>query len=155
LKTVFSSQEKVMPRLVKPSDYVLQAVMDKKVYILPWERRLCPGNPTDEPEQGALLYNNYILNFIHGVTQRTPSERVIEIAQWCLAVAGEPARALADDLSAAYLGRYSFLLDDLPRHDDESKEFRAHLAYWSDEIKKLPANLVMGLRARAAGLLLS
>ncbi|MDB6144543.1 MAG: hypothetical protein JWP80_3587 [Pseudomonas sp.] len=143
-----------MQRLVKPSDYVLQAVMDKKVYILPWERRLCPGNPTDEPEQGALLYNKYILNFIHGVTPRTPGERVIEIAQWCLAIAGEPARALADDLSAAYLSRYSFLLDDLSKHDDDSKEFRGHLALWSGEIKKLPAHLVMALRARAAGLLL-
>ncbi|VVN98584.1 hypothetical protein [Pseudomonas fluorescens] len=143
-----------MPRLVKPSDYVLQAVMDKKVYILPWERRLCPGNPTDEPEQGALLYNKYILNFIHGVTPLTPGERVIEIAQWCLAMTGEPARALADDLSAAYLSRYSFLLADLSECDDESKEFRGHLAFWSDEIKKLPATLVMALRARAAGLLL-
>ncbi|VVO08987.1 hypothetical protein [Pseudomonas fluorescens] len=142
-----------MPRLVKPSDYVLQAVMDKKIYILPWERRLCPGNPTEEPEQGALLYNNYILNFIHGVTPRPPSERVIEIAQWCLAMAGEPARALADDLSAAYLSRYSFRLDDVSKYDDESKEFRGHLAVWSDEIKKLPATLVMALRARAAGLL--
>lgn len=143
-----------MPRLVKPSDYVLQAVMDKKVYVLPWERRLCPGNPTDEPEQGALLYNKYILNFIHGVTQLTPGERVVEIAQWCLAMAGEPARALADDLSAAYLDRYSFLLADLSKCDDESKEFRGHLAFWSEEINKLPANLVMALRARAAGLLL-
>lgn len=143
-----------MQRLVKPSDYVLQAVMDKKVYILPWERRLCPGNPTDEPEQGALLYNKYILNFIHDVTPRKPGERVIDIAQWCLAIAGEPARALADDLSAAYLSRYCFLLADLSKYDDESKEFRGHLALWSDEIKKLPANLVMALRARAAGLLL-
>lgn len=143
-----------MPRLVKPSDYVLQAVMDKKIYILPWERRLCPGNPTDEPEQGALLYNKYILNFINGLTLRTPGERVIEIAQWCLAMAGEPARALADDLSAAYLSRYSFLLAELSKYDDESREFRGHLALWSDEIKKLPANLVMALRARAAGLLL-
>lgn len=143
-----------MPRLVKPSDYVLQAVMDKKVYILPWERRLCPGNPTDEPEQGALLYNKYILNFIHGVTPLTPGERVVEIAQWCLAMAGEPARSLADDLSAAYLNRYSFLLADLSECDDESKEFRGHLAFWSEEINKLPATLVMALRARAAGLLL-
>ncbi|MDI3271645.1 hypothetical protein [Pseudomonas sp. AL03] len=143
-----------MHRLVKPSDYVLQTVMDKMVYILPWERRHCPGNPTDEPEQGALLYNKYILNFLNGVTPRAPSERIIEIAQWCLALAGEPARALADDLSAAYLSRYSFVLADISKYDDESKESRGHLALCSDEIKKLPPNLVMALRARAAGLLL-
>lgn len=140
-----------MPRLVKPSDYVLQAVMDKRVYILPWERRLCPGNPTDEPELGALLYNKYILNFIHGVPPQIPGQRVVEIVQWCLAMTGEPARALADDLSAAYLSRYSFSLAELSKYDDESKEFRGHLALWSDEIQKLPANLVMALRARAAG----
>ena len=143
-----------MQRLVKPSDYVLQTVMNRMVYILPWERRHCPGNPTDEPEQGALLYNKYILNFIHGVAPRSPSERVTEIAQWCLAIAGEPSRALADDLSAAYLSRYNFLLADISKYDDESKEFRGHLALWSDEIKKLPAHLVMALRARAAGHLL-
>ncbi len=142
-----------MHRLVAPSDYILQAVMDKKVYILPWERRLCPGNPTDEPEQGALLYNNYILNFMHGVAPREPGDQVIEIVQWCLAVAGEPARALADDLSAAYLSRHRFQLADMAKYNDESKEFRGHLALWSDEIKKLPANLVMALRARAAGIL--
>ncbi|MCK8655883.1 hypothetical protein [Pseudomonas umsongensis] len=143
-----------MHRLVKPSDYVLQTAMDKMVYVLPWERRHCPGSPTDEPEQGALLYNQYILNFLHGLEPRTPGERIIEIAQWCLALTGEPARALADDLSAAYLNRYSFVLADISKYDDESREFRGHLALWPEEIKKMPANLVMALRARAAGLLL-
>ncbi|WP_449433492.1 hypothetical protein [Pseudomonas putida] len=143
-----------MQRLVKPSDYVLQAVMDRKVYVLPWERRLCPGNPTDEPEQGALLYNQYILSFIHSVTPRRPEERVADIARWCLATSGETARVLADDLSAAYLDRYHFVLADLKNYQDESTELRGHLAVWPDEVKKLPANLVMALRARAAGLLL-
>ncbi|MCW8277904.1 hypothetical protein IMF27_21920 [Pseudomonas sp. PCH199] len=143
-----------MHRLVKPSDYVLQTVMDKAVYILPWERRHCPGNPTDEPEKGALLYNKYIRNFVHGLTQRTPGERLNEIAQSCLTLTGEPAKALADDLSAAYLGRYSFALADISKYDADSKEFRGELAICSDEIKKLPANIVMALRARAAGLLL-
>ncbi|MGH8410460.1 MAG: hypothetical protein ACRERT_04455, partial [Pseudomonas sp.] len=99
------------------------------------------------------LYNKYILDFMLGVTPQSPHERIIEIVQWCLAAAGEPARALADDLSAAYLNRYSFLLADLSKYDDESKEFRGHLALWPGEIKTIPANLVMALRARAAGLL--
>jgi hypothetical protein len=141
-----------MQRLAKPSDYILQDMQGKKVYILPWERRFCPGNPTDKPEQGTLLYNKYILSFIHDVVPLSPGDRVIKIAEWCLAMAGEPARALADDLSAAYLSRYRFLLEDLSKHDDESREYRGHLAFWSDEIKKLPANTVMALRARAAGL---
>ncbi|WP_350647199.1 hypothetical protein [Pseudomonas sp. HY13-MNA-CIBAN-0226] len=143
-----------MQRLVKPSDYVLKPMMDKMVYMLPWERRHCPGNPTDEPEQGALLYNKYILNFIDAVAPLTPKERVIVIARWCLASSGESARSLADDFSAAYLSRHNFSLADVSKSDDESKEYRGHLALWPDEIKKLPANLVMALRARAAGHLL-
>jgi len=61
-----------------------------------------------------------------------------------------PARALADGLSAAYLSRYSFLLADISKYD-EAKEFRGHLALWSDEIKNCQQ---MALRARTAGFLL-
>ncbi|UVJ44624.1 hypothetical protein NVV94_03195 [Pseudomonas sp. LS1212] len=141
-----------MQRFASPSDYVLRDVEGKKVYSLPWERRICPGNPTDEPELGAMRYNKYILNFMHGVSPKSPTDQAMDIARWCLAEPGEPARALADDLSAAYLSRYQFSLEDLPRHDDESKEHRAYLAFWADEIKKLPAKTVMALRARAAGI---
>lgn len=141
-----------MQRFANPSDYVLQDREGKQVYLLPWERRTCPGNPTDEPQQGAVRYNKYILSCMHGLDAKSPVEQLVEIAQWCLTVSGEPARALADDLSAAYLNRYRFLLEDLPKYDEASRAHRGFLAFWADEIKKLPSATVMALRARAAGI---
>jgi len=49
-----------MQRLVKPSDYVLQDVLGQSMYQIPWESRLCPGNPAEDPEVGALLYNAFV-----------------------------------------------------------------------------------------------
>ena len=49
-----------MQRLAKPSDYVRQEVLGQSTYVLPWEPRLCPGNPTDDPALGAHLYKGTI-----------------------------------------------------------------------------------------------
>ena len=46
----------IMQRLAKPSDYVRQEVLGQSTYVLSWEPRLCPGNPTEDPDLGAQLY---------------------------------------------------------------------------------------------------
>ena len=56
-----------MQRLVKPSDYVLQDVLGQSMYQIPWEPRLCPGNPAEDPEAGALLYNAFVQDQAKGV----------------------------------------------------------------------------------------
>ena len=101
-----------MQRLVKPSDYVLQDVLGQSMYQIPWEPRLCPGNPAEDPEVGALLYNAFVQDQANGVLPQTPAEQMSDILDWVFETAGEPARSLAADLAAAYLGKHAFLIDD-------------------------------------------
>ncbi|WP_138726125.1 hypothetical protein [Pseudomonas lactis] len=56
-----------MQRLAKPSDYVRQEVLGRATFVLPWEPRLCPGNPADDPEIGAQLYNEFACAAAKGV----------------------------------------------------------------------------------------
>ena len=58
-----------MQRLANPSDYVRQDVLGQSTYVLPWEPRLCPGNPTDDPELGAQMYNEFACNAAQGKHQ--------------------------------------------------------------------------------------
>ncbi|MFI8377156.1 hypothetical protein ACIGCH_24160, partial [Pseudomonas helleri] len=81
-----------MQRLVKPSDYVLQDVLGQSMYQIPWEPRLCPGNPAEDPEAGALLYNAFVQDQAKGVVPRTPAEQMSDILDWVFETAGEPAR---------------------------------------------------------------
>ncbi|WP_222935844.1 hypothetical protein, partial [Pseudomonas mandelii] len=60
-----------MQRLAIPSDYVLQFILGRASYVLPWEDRLCPGNPTDDPETGAEEYNTSALKKAQGVDRAT------------------------------------------------------------------------------------
>ncbi|WP_456256745.1 hypothetical protein ACP3PM_28440 (plasmid) [Pseudomonas iridis] len=60
-----------MQRLAKPSDYVRQEVLGQSTFVLPWEPRLCPGNPADDPELGAQIYNEFACASAQGVTQRS------------------------------------------------------------------------------------
>ncbi|MBJ2260094.1 hypothetical protein CJF43_24315 [Pseudomonas fragi] len=139
-----------MQRLVKPSDYVLQDVLGQSMYQIPWEPRLCPGNPAEDPEAGALLYNAFVQDQAKGVVPRTPAEQMSDILDWVFETAGEPARSLAADLAAAYLGNHAFLIDDLDDWDAETKSHRAHMVFHGEDIRGLSARTVMKLRARAA-----
>ena len=109
-----------MQRLVKPSDYVLQDVLGQSMYLIPWEPRLCPGNPAEDPEVGAQLYNTFVQDQAKGVVPRAPAQQMSDILDWVFETAGEPARRLAADLAAAYLGKHSFLIDDLEDWDAET-----------------------------------
>lgn len=138
-----------MQRLVKPSDYVLQDVLGQSMYLIPWESRLCPGNPAENPDSGAQLYNEFVQAQANGVLPRTPAEQMNDILDWVLEMAGEPARRLAADLAAAYLGKHAFLIEDLAQWDAETKAHRAHLVLCGEDIRGLSAKNIMALRARA------
>ena len=138
-----------MQRLAKPSDYVLQNVLGQQMYLIPWEPRLCPGNPAEDPELGAHLYNEFACATAQGVTQRTPVEQVADTVKWALATPGEAVRNLAADLAAAYQGKHQFRMEDLELCDEETKPYRAHLIFHNEEIRRLSARTVMELRARA------
>ena len=137
-----------MQRLAKPSDYVLQKVLGQSTYVLPWEPRLCPGNPADDPELGAQLYNVFACNAAQGITPRSPFEQVADIVDWVIATPGEAARSLAADLAATYLGKHQFRMEDLKLWDEETKPHRAHLIFHNDEVCKLSGKIVMDLRTR-------
>ena len=138
-----------MQRLAKPSDYVLQKVLGQSTYVLPWEPRLCPGNPADDPELGAQIYNEFACAAAHGVTQRSPVEQITDIVEWAIATPGEAARSLAADLAATYQGKHQFRMDDLESWDEETKPHRAHLIFHNEDLKGLSAKRIMGLRERA------
>ncbi|RMV73939.1 MULTISPECIES: hypothetical protein [Pseudomonas syringae group] len=138
-----------MQRLVKPSDYVLQDVLGQSMYLIPWESRLCPGNPSEDPDSGAQLYNEFVQEQAKGVLPRTPAEQMNDILDWVLKTPGKAARSLAADLAAAYLGKHAFLIEDLELWDAETKAHRAHLVFCGKEIQRLSAKGVMALRERA------
>ncbi|WP_216354856.1 hypothetical protein, partial [Gilliamella apicola] len=140
----------LMQRLAKPSDYVLQEVLGQSTYVLPWEPRLCPGNPADDPELGSQLYNEFACSAALGVTQRSTAEQTSDIVDWVIATPGEAARSLAADLAAAYQGKHEFRIDDLQQWDEETKRHRAHLIFHNDDIQCMSAAMVMALRKRSA-----
>ena len=137
-----------MQRLAKPSDYVRQEVLGQSTYVLPWEPRLCPGNPADDPELGAQLYNEFACATAQGVTQRSPVEQMTDIIEWAIATPGEAARSLTADLAAAYQGKHQFRMEDLQNWDEETKPHRAHLVFHNEAIRGLSAQIVMTLRVR-------
>ena len=139
-----------MQRLAKPSDYVRQDLFGQSTYMLPWEPRLCPGNPADDPELGAQLYNDFSCAAAQGVTQRSPAEQMADIIDWAIVTPGEAARGLAADLAAAYQGKHQFLMEDLEHWDAETKPHRAHLIFHNEDLRALSAQTVMALRVRAA-----
>ncbi|PAA18309.1 hypothetical protein [Pseudomonas fragi] len=137
-----------MQRLAKPSDYVRQDVLGQSTYVLPWEPRLCPGNPADDPELGAQLYNEFACNAAQGVTPRSPAEQLSDIIGWAIVTPGEAARSLAADLAATYQGKHQFLMEDLELGDEETKPHRAHLIFHNEDIRDLSASRLMALRER-------
>lgn len=139
----------LMQRLAKPSDYVLQEVLGQSTYVLPWEPRLCPGNPADNPELGAELYNEFACAAAQGVTQRSPAEQTEDIIDWVIATPGEAARSLAADLAATYQGKHHFRMADLESWDEETKPHRAHLIFHNEDILGFSAKTIMALRLRA------
>ena len=138
-----------MQRLAKPSDYVRQDVLGQSIYVLPWEPRLCPGNPTDDPALGAHLYNEFACAAAQGVTQQSPAEQIADIVDWAIATPGEAARSLAADLAATYQGKHQFRMEDLEFWDEETKPHRAHLIFHNEHIQDLSAPVIMALRVRA------
>ena len=107
-----------MQRLAIPSDYVLQFILGRASYVLPWEDKLCPGNPADDPETGAEEYNAYAIKKAQGVDRATKPDPVLDAVYLALKTPGEAYRALAEDLAEAYQGRYRFLIDNLAQWDE-------------------------------------
>lgn len=138
-----------MQRLAKPTDYVLTDVLGKPMYTIPWETRLCPGNPADDPQDGASLYNEFVMAQANGEQSRTPEQQVNDIIEWTLATPGEAARRLAVDLAAAYQGTYQFRIEDPEQWDPQIKAFRAHLIFHNQDLRSLGASQVMALRNRS------
>ena len=139
-----------MQRLAIPSDYVLQFILGRASYVLPWEDKLCPGNPADDPETGAEEYNAYAIKKAQEVGRATKPDPVLDAVYLALKTPGEAYRALASDLAEAFLGKYQFSLDDLEHWDEETKSIRGALTFCNAALRELPARQVMALSVRAA-----
>ncbi|WP_145196072.1 hypothetical protein, partial [Pseudomonas sp. URMO17WK12:I11] len=132
------------------TDYVLQDILGRSQYVLPWEDKLCPGNPTDDPESGASEYNRHALERAHNDGIALGGDPIGDAVSAALKSPGEAYRALARDLAAAYLGDYQFLISDLEQWDEETKPIRAGLVFSNQDLRSLSARQVMALRARTA-----
>ncbi len=97
-----------MQRLAKPSDYVLQDIFGRSMYVLPWESMLCPGNPAEDPETGAEEYNAHALVRAQKGDTGAIHDPVGDSVDSALKTPGEAYRALASDLAEAFLGKYQF-----------------------------------------------
>ena len=139
-----------MQRIAKPSDYVLQDILGKSQYVLPWEDKLCPGNPTDNPEVGALEYNEHALEMAHNGGVGLVADPVGDAVSFALKTPGEAYRSLSRDLAASYLGDYQFLISDLEHWDIETKAIRASLVFSNQDLRNLSARQVMALQVRSA-----
>ena len=139
-----------MQRLAKPSDYVLQDILGRSQYVLPWEDKLCPGNPTDDPDAGSIEYNEHALERAHNGGMAIATDPVADAVNAALKTPGEAYRTLSRDLAASYLGDYQFLMSDLELWDEETKAIRVLLVFSNQDLHKLSARQVMDLRARAA-----
>ena len=139
-----------MQRLAIPSDYVLQYILGRASYVLPWEDRLCPGNPADDPEIGAEEYNAYAIKRAQEGDRASKPDPVLDAVYLALKTPGEAYRALAGDLAEAYQGHYRFLIDDLAHWDEETRRLRADLVFSNPALRNLSATQVMALRARSA-----
>ena len=95
----------------------------------PWEDKLCPGNPADDPETGAEEYNAYAIKKAQEVGRATKPDPVLDAVYLALKTPGEAYRALAEDLAEAYQGRYRFLIDNLAQWDEETRWLRADLVF--------------------------
>ena len=139
-----------MQRIAKPSDYVLQDILGRSQYVLPWEDKLCPGNPTENPEAGAVEYNEHALERARSGGVAIKADPVGDAVNAAIKTPGEAHRALARDLAASYLGGYQFLMSDLEHWDEETKHTRAGLVFSNQDLRNLSARQVMDLRARTA-----
>lgn len=146
----FSPGSSPMQRIAKPSDYVLQDILGRSQYVLPWEDKLCPGNPTDDPETGAIEYNAHALERAHNGGIAITGDPIGDAVYAALKTPGEAHRTLARDLAASYLGDYKFRMSDLELWDEETKPIRAGLVFSNQDMRNLSARQVMDLRARAA-----
>lgn len=124
----------------------LTEVLGKSTYVLSWESRLCPGNPAEDPELGAQLYNEFAQAEANGVQPRSAAEEFSDIIEWAIAMPGASARCLAADIAAAYQGKYQFRIEDLESCDVETKAHRAHLVFHNEDIRMLSAKVTMALR---------
>ena len=139
-----------MQRIAKPSDYVLQDILGRSQYVLPWEDKLCPGNPTDDPEAGAAEYNGHALERACNGDMAIAADPVGDAVDSALKTPGEAYRTLSRDMAASYLGDYQFLMSDLENWDGETKAIRASLVFSNQDLRNLSARQVMDLRARAS-----
>lgn len=129
-----------MQRLAKPSDYVLQEVLGQQMYLIPWEPRMCPGNPADDPELGAQLYNEFACAAAQGVTQRSPAEKTADIIDWAITTPGEAARSLAADLAATYLGKHQFRMEGVVCGRGRNPTLRLWPTIFSGKIDVFPGD---------------
>lgn len=138
-------------RLVRPEDYVPLGPQAPGLYVVPWEERVGPGNPTDSPETGADLFNAWQLQEARGEQGASdPSRDLSKIVGWCLDHPNErPAQLLAADIVSlsgkadAASVNLSFNDQDYP---GQAFHFRQQLPFLRDQVKDLPAGTLFKLR---------
>jgi len=136
-------------RLAAIEDYEAFDMLGCTMYRIAWCNKLCPGNPTESPEEGIALFNEWQCAVAAGHADiDDPAERLGKIVTWCLAEATITAVRLASEIvmrckSADYVIPLAF---DTNEYQGQGLAYRYELAFLNAQARTLPAARLMELQ---------
>jgi len=136
-------------RLAAIEDYEAFEMLGCTMYRIAWCDKLCPGNPTETPEEGVALFNEWQCAVAAGHAEcESPVERLGKIVSWCLSEATMTAARLASEIvNCSKRADYVISLDfDTNDFEGKGLAYRYELAFLNAQAGTLPAAQLMELQ---------
>ncbi|NWL45440.1 hypothetical protein DM819_06025 [Pseudomonas hunanensis] len=136
-------------RLAAIEDYEAFDMLGCTMYRIAWCDKLCPGNPTELPEEGIALFNEWQCAVAAGHADiESPAERLGEIVSWCLSEATVTAVRLASEIvkrsrNVDYVISLEFATSEF---EGQGLAYRYELAFLNAQAGMLPAAKLMELQ---------
>ncbi|MDG6381873.1 hypothetical protein QCD83_23885 [Pseudomonas savastanoi pv. phaseolicola] len=136
-------------RLAKLEDYELFEHFGRTMYRITWCDKLCPGNPTDSPADGVLLFNEWQCAVASGNDDTSdPLTKLQRMITWCMDTNTNASRRLASDIVEKYKRPESHISLEFNTGEycETSLAYRYELAFLHNQVSKLPALRVLQLQ---------
>lgn len=137
-------------RLASFDDYEVFDLLGRTMYRVAWCEKMCPGNPTDDPQTGIMLFNEWQCAVAAGhETIENPIAKLDLIVSWCFSNHSATSLKIASEIVSRYKQRsYTISLDFNPSDFEEpGLAYRYELAFLNEQAMKLPAERIMQLQA--------